>query len=493
MGLFQKALASIGFGLPKGNITDLEAGALGRRLAKFRPGTQHVNELVKAAGPTAMARARWLVRNNEYAGNAVEEFIASLVGDGIKPSWLVQDGALKKQGQEAFLTWTDESDSDGLSDFYGQQALVASELMLAGECFVRLRDRRPEDGLSVPLQLQVLPSEMLDVTDYRVTANGNVIKAGIEFDGIGRRVAYHFWREHPGESTTWRRTPDASLKTIVPAERVLHIIDGVESGQIRGLTRFARAIRRLFVLDEYDGAELDRKKIAALYAGFIVKPSPESGDIDAEDQGDGTGIASLEPGMMNVLLPGEDIRFSEPADVGGGYEPFQYRTLLAVAAGLGVPYMALTGDMVRANYSNQRAALISYRRRISRLQNQVMIYQLCRPVWNAWLTAAVLAGRIPVRDLLARRLEYQRVRWIPPRWDWVDPKKDLEAEILAVDNLLKARSDVIESMGYDAEETDARIKADQEREEALDLRRGGKIEAAPEPPPEVPDQQETAA
>ena len=48
---------------------------------------------------------------------------------------------------------------------------------------------------------------------------------------------------------------------------------------------------------------------------------------------------------MQVLLPGEDVKFSSPADVGGGYEAFQYRTLLAVSASLGLPYHLVTGDV----------------------------------------------------------------------------------------------------------------------------------------------------
>ncbi|WP_245266427.1 phage portal protein [Bradyrhizobium sp. WSM1743] len=42
---------------------------------------------------------------------------------------------------------------------------------------------------------------------------------------------------------------------------------------------------------------------------------------------------------MQALLPGEDIKFSEPADVGGAYEAFQYRNQLAVFSAMGVPYM----------------------------------------------------------------------------------------------------------------------------------------------------------
>jgi hypothetical protein len=87
---------------------------------------------------------------------------------------------------------------------------------------------------------------------------------------------------------------------------------------------------RLFLLDQYDDAELDRKKTAAMFAGFITKTAPEEPMMgEAEADPDGAAIASLEPGTMQVLLPGEDVKFSSPADVGGGYEAFQYRTLLS--------------------------------------------------------------------------------------------------------------------------------------------------------------------
>jgi capsid protein len=64
---------------------------------------------------------------------------------------------------------------------------------------------------------------------------------------------------------------------------------------------------------------------------------------------------------------------------------------------------------------------------------------------------------------------YLAVKWIPPKWDWVDPLKDRKAEIEAIEAGLKSRSDVIESEGYDAEEVDRRIAADRAREEELGL------------------------
>jgi capsid protein len=55
--------------------------------------------------------------------------------------------------------------------------------------------------LAVPLQLQMIPSEMLPLNRNEVMPGGKVIRQGIEFDAIGRRVAYHFLRRHPGDIT----------------------------------------------------------------------------------------------------------------------------------------------------------------------------------------------------------------------------------------------------------------------------------------------------
>jgi capsid protein len=38
---------------------------------------------------------------------------------------------------------------------------------------------------------------------------------------------------------------------------------------------------RLWLLDQYDDAELDRKKVAAMFAGFVTRPGPD--DVMGED------------------------------------------------------------------------------------------------------------------------------------------------------------------------------------------------------------------
>jgi lambda family phage portal protein len=492
--------ALTGFGAGARALSDgIEAGRMSRRLAGWVPSRAHVNTLIQSAGATTQSRARFLARNNGYAQNAVECFAANVVGAGIVPRWLPLDDAEQEYpsgvvqsfpaaAKALWTDWTDDADSEGLTDLYGIQRRIARELFIAGECFIRRRPRRLEDGLTVPLQLQMLPSEMLDLAYNDTLANGFTIRQGIEFDPIGRRIAYHFWRVHPGDTTDM--SLQAGQRTRVPAADVLHIFDPVEGGQIRGLSRLTAAIVTLFMLDAYDDAELDRKKTAALFALFIKRTDPDGELFDAavekaaKASGEGTADVRLQPGLAQVLFPGEDISVAAPADVGPSFEAFQYRALARICAGLGLPYAGVTGDLVRANYANQRAALIEARRRLEAIQHSVLVFQFCRPVIRWFADAAALAGALDMPGYADDPAPYLRVRHIPPRWEWVDPLKDRQAEALAVDNGFKARSDVIEAEGADPEEVDARIAEDQAREKRLGIAFRGS--APPDPVADTP-------
>ena len=448
-------------------VGGFEAGYANRRLKGFQPSRAHLNTLIASAGADITARARFLIRNNGYAANAVESWAGNVVGAGIKPSSLVADPALKERLQSVFLDWTDEADAEGFTDFYGLQRRAAREVFIAGEVFFRFRPRRPEDGLVVPLQLQMIPAEMLPAVRSERLANGNLVRQGIEFDRIGRRVAYHFLRRHPGDTTD----PDLSGETVrVPASEVVHIVDPVDAGQLRGVSRFAPAIVKLFLLDQYDDAELDRKKVAAMHALFITTPAPEQPfDVGEQEGSDGERSMDLQPGQVVMLEPGEEIQTSAPADVGATYEPFQYRTLLQVSAALGVPYAYLSNDMIRANYSNARLALLEFRRRVDAYQHAVVVFQLCRRVWARFVDTAVIAGAIDVPGYERRRREVLACAWLPPKWDWVDPQKDARAEVEQIAAGLKSRTQALAERGYDAEQVDREIAADQARERRLGL------------------------
>lgn len=451
-----------------------DAGRTQRRLKSWQPTSYTVNTILTSSGRLLRNRARDALRNNAYAVAACDSFVANLIGTGIKPSSLLSDQPdLREQMMQLWLDWTDECDADGLADFYGLQTIVARALFEAGECFIRYRARKVEDGFLVPLQIQLLESDMCPYEWNMQAPNGNWIMNGIELDYLGRRAAYWFYPVHPGDVPI--EVSVTSMQPVrIPASEVLHIFKCTRPGQMRGVPLVTPALVRLYFLDLYDDAELDRKRIAAMFAGFITSPVPEEivPKLESETtESDKISVAALEPGTMQELNPGEDIRFSEPADVGGSYEAYQYRQQLALFGALGIPYSLCTSDLRRANYSSLRGSIVEYRRKLEQFQHNVFVFQMCTPIWRRWMDTAVLAQALPIEpsSYLLQKVTYQEAKWIPQRNDWVDPLKDRQAEKLAVDAGFKSRSDVIEAEGYDPEETDKRIAADQERAKRLDL------------------------
>jgi outer membrane protein assembly factor BamB len=252
----------------------------GRRALAWQVGNPGAVAALAFTQNELRAKSRDLVRRNAWAAAGVEAFVSNAIGTGIKPQSMLTDQLSREAIHSLWRDWCEEADAAGLTDFYGLQALACRAMLEGGECLVRLRYRRPEDGLPVGLQLQLLEPEHLPATLNQELASGNVIRAGIEFDKLGRRVAYHLYRSHPGDGSLAPMSGTGGvvggLDTVrVPASEIIHLFRPLRPGQIRGEPWLARALVKLNELDQYDDAELVRKKTAAMFAGFITRLSPE--------------------------------------------------------------------------------------------------------------------------------------------------------------------------------------------------------------------------
>ena len=310
-----------------------------------------------------------------------------VIGKGITPKSLIEDDRLRIQVQDLFVEWSAESDADGLLSFTGQQSLITRSMFEAGECFVRLRPRRLEDGLRWPLQLQVLESEFVPIHYNHTLPSGNVIKGGIEFNRLGQRVAYWMHREHPAEFSF-----DSSKLARIPADDVLHVFEALRPGQLRGQPLLTQVLVRLFHLDNFDDATLLRQEIANLFTGFITKPSPEQENIDPltgkaieYDQND-LPMVGMEPGTMQELAPGEEVSFNTPPGTSADYPNFMRQQLMAVATGIGLPFELLTGDMKGVSDRALRLIINEFRRRIQQIQhNQIVFHCVARSGNAGWI------------------------------------------------------------------------------------------------------------
>ena len=452
-----------------------EAAGRGRRSLAWMPGNPGAVAAMLATSAELRGKSRDLVRRNAWAQAGIEAFVANAVGTGIKPQSLSGDERFKAEVQALWRDWVEEADAAGQTDFYGLQSLACRAMLEGGECLIRLRSRRLEDGLSVPLQLQLLEPEHLPISLNADLPSGNVVRSGIEFDNMGRRVAYHLYRSHPEDGRLAPMSGQGGIDTVrIDAKEIIHLFRVLRPGQVRGEPWLSRALVKLNELDQYDDAELVRKKTAAMFAGFVTRQNPEDnlmGEGTADSQG--ISLAGLEPGTLQILEPGEDIKFSDPADVGGSYSEFLRTQFRAVAAAIGITYEQLTGDLSGVNYSSIRAGILEFRRRCEMVQHGVLVHQMCRPVWAAWMKQAVLASALTapgfVRGGPDRRRQYLAVKWIPQGWQWVDPEKEFKAMLLAIRAGLISRSEAISAFGYDAEDVDREIAADNQRADDLGL------------------------
>jgi lambda family phage portal protein len=303
-----------------------------------------------------------------------------------------------------------------------------------------------------------------------------VIRAGIEFNPAGKRVAYWMYLSHPRDSSSLNTGYNQLVR--VPAAQVLHIFEPMEPGQLRGVPRLAPVLKRLRSLDNYDDAVLFRQEVANLFAGFIKRPSPEmgqqprdpvTGQLLTTDRDGFTPMVALEPGTMQELGPGEEVEFSKPPDAGNNYPDFMRQQLMAAAAGSGTPYEILAGDMREVNDRALRVVLNEFRRRLEQLQFGVYVHQLCRPVRAAWMDMAVLSGALVLPDYAQRRREYLRTRWVPQGWAYIQPVQDVQARRMEVQAGFASRSEMVLRTGYDAETVDMENAADLVRATDLGL------------------------
>ena len=114
-----------GFLLPERIKASYEGAGEGRRSASWDAPDVGINSINTPALRNLRARSRAAVRNDPYAFNVIDKRVSNLIGTGITPRPKIDDDALRKVQQELWEDWVDESDADGLTDFYGQQALIA--------------------------------------------------------------------------------------------------------------------------------------------------------------------------------------------------------------------------------------------------------------------------------------------------------------------------------------------------------------------------------
>lgn len=422
-----------------------EGASGGRRNEGWRSTGSGANSELAPALARLRNRARDLRRNNPYAESGITGIADHAVGHGIVPNPIGRTKTMNKRVRESWKAWAETTacDADGLHNVYGIQHQAMETIAESGEILIRRRRRFTSDGLPVPLQLQLLEPDYLDETkDGDLLTNSGRIIQGVEFDAIGRRVAYWLFDQHPGESG-WH----SMISRRVPAEDVLHVFLQKRPGQARGYTFLAPIMQRMRNFDEMEDAVIEQAKIAACFAAFV-----HSDSIDEAVAGKAPPLIDrIEPAIIERLGPNEQVTFGSPPTF-SGYQAYSWQALHAIAVGLGIPYELLVGDLKGVNFSSGRMGWLRFHRRLDVWQWRMLIPMLCDGIWKWFLEAQSLLPGGVTEDV--------PVEWVPPRKTMLDPQTEITATKDGIRNGLLTWSDAVRELGYSDPASMARAMAD---------------------------------
>jgi lambda family phage portal protein len=451
----------------------------GRRNDGWVTGNTSANAEIGMATEALRSRARALVRNNPHAAKAVAVIVANKIGTGIMCQADGPNARANKRLDTAWQRWVDDCDVTGRMDLYGIQALAERTRAESGEALIRLHAGRGE----VPLRLQVLEPDFIDSTKNERLGTDHEIRLGVEYRNEAP-VAYWLYEAHPGDGSlaNLRRGQQSNR---VSANEIIHYYKPLRPGQSRGVTDFAPVIEALRDLGDYANAELMRKKIAACSVGAVTTPAGLPGASLAPTALDDNGdrVEQFRPGMISYLKPGEGIDFFDPKP-SGDYQQFMSVELHAIASGLGIPYELLTGDLSEVTYTSHRGGLVQFRGMVEADQWQIVVPQVCRPIWQAFVSAyRIMDGSVDPRTPAV---------YTPPRFGLLDPAKEIPAMVAALEAGIESYPNLIAREGYDWREKIAEIKASEDEAKRIGIAPRVGIFGPPEPPKPAPAPKQAA-
>lgn len=399
-----------------------------------------VNQEVHSALVVLRNKARELERNNDYAKNIARIIPNNVVGTGILPNISVngKHNSRSDKLKAIWKNWADEliCDVAGRNTLYGLQHLAMRTTVISGECLIVRR--RKSSQFDLPLQLQVLEGDYIDTTKYNpALPDGSAILYGIHLNTDGSRRGYYIYDKHPNEF--------ASKSEFVSAEDVIHIYEMERPGQLRGVPFSRSSMIRTQDIDDYELAARVKAKMASSLMAFVTGDG--SADEVVPDDFD-----EFVPGMVARLNVGESINIPNlPVD--NNYGEFTRNNQRAVAAGNGVTYESMTNDYSQVNFSSGRMGWIEFSRNVQQWQWNVMVPHLCKGVFRWFVEACQLTGAAGFRDVVT-------ADWTAPRREMIDPVKETNARIAAIDAGLTSRQEVMREDGYNPDDLYREIAED---------------------------------
>ncbi|EJH3161344.1 phage portal protein [Salmonella enterica] len=423
--------------------------------------TGSINSAIKGSAQRLYNQGRTLALNTSIGSRYAQHVVDQVVGTGLSPkTFIMKGGKLDTETntmlENAFWRWAGSQkrfSRNGKLNFLELLKMCEKERVMGGEAFVVLHDEGRD------LQVSVLGADKCDWTDCRKLDNGNTVYQGIEYDSETVRPVAYWFRRYDLFTQTF-----TGEKYRVDAEKVLHYYIPATAEALRGVTDFLPVIKDIAHMDAFRETAIIQKRIAASSMGFIERPKAEGNDFDTGEDEDNyqppSVVTDFEPGTIQELEAGATIKSIQATQGGDDFDKFNEAMLTAISMGLSSYKTALTGDTANVNYSAARFGALMERNRFKGNQDR-LIDIVVMPLFEAFLNHAVLHSLVNIRMTQIDNI-ILNTTVIRPKYESVDPIKDINAEVTLIEKGLKSRSAVIMERGEDPVQVFKEIEAEKE-------------------------------
>jgi len=425
----------------------------GRLFADFITSSTSADAEIKDNIRILRDRARELARNDSYISRYLNLMVSNVIGKhGIRVSSKARndDGSLDIGAnvliERAWKEWSKVGNctANGRLSFLDCQKIFIESLCRDGEVLIRkIKSNESPFGFT----LQFLEADHLDETknDY-YKGTGNRIKMGVEVNKYDKPVAYHLFKEHP-----YDRTYMGNIEHIrVPADEIIHAYLPQRAEQTRGVSLVATVMANLKQYSAYIEAEIVAARLGASKQGFFISPDGDGYVGDGEFENEFNPTMNVQPGVFEQLPAGMTFQSFDPTHPTSAFDSFTTSVLRSIASGLNISYHSLSNDLTSVNYSSIRQGALEDRS-MYMIYQQFVVEHFINPVFQSWLEMSISTGYINLPIGKFDKFS-NSVNFIPRSFSWIDPLKEMQANVVGLQNGTLTYADISASYGRDTEE-----------------------------------------
>jgi len=418
-----------------------------------------INQELKTQLHILRARARSQEQNSNLARRFLRLNEIHIVGpDGfnLQVKGKQKNGKLdskgNKQTESEFKKWAKRGvcEISGRHSFKEIERISIRTAARDGECLIRMHDVKPSRRNPWGFVVELLDPARLDHRLNEDLKNGNRVRLGVELNQANRPVAYWLKR---GKRDGLINHDEKHER--VPAENLIHWFNSERPEQLRAATWMCSAMLTMNHIEEYQEAAIVAARAGASKMGFYTSPDGNAHAVadNQEGEGDDTDlIEEFDPGTIGMLPEGYGFTGFDPKYPHEAYGSFLKVNQHDIAMGLDVSYHSLTGDLESVSFSSIRSGSLE-ERESWKVKQDSFAAGVLEVIFMRWLNMAVLNGR--VGDNLPQDIALERFsehHWKGRRWAWVDPLKDIQATVMAINAGLTSPQRAADTLGVDIDE-----------------------------------------